>query len=310
MITLTTDFGTRDGYVAAMKGTMLDIHPQARLVDVTHEIHPQDVMEAAFVLRTAVPYFPTESVHLVVVDPGVGTQRRAVAVRHETEHGVHTFVGPDNGIFPLVLETESPDEAVVLDAPDAWRTPEPSATFHGRDVFAPVAAHLAAGRDLPDVGSPIDTLKPLRWALPIVDAQTVEGMVIHVDRFGNCITNVRRDTLHRAQALDADASHEAGASDNDASHGEDADAPDSLLRSSPDDDSTAPADGVPPVKAYAGSAILENVRATYGDVAEGEPLLLFGSTGFLEIAVNAGNAAELLDVRKGDSVKLVLQNAL
>lgn len=295
MITLTTDFGTRDAYVAAMKGTMLGIHPSARLVDVTHEIDPQDVMEAAFVLRGAVPYFPDGSIHLVVVDPGVGTKRRAVAVRHETESGVHTFVGPDNGLFSLVLDTESPDDAVVLDAPSAWRTDDPSTTFHGRDIFAPVAAHLATGRPLSDVGTPVESLQPLRWALPIVDAQSIEGMVVHVDRFGNCITNVRRQTLAKAGSL-----HDASAEENGS---EGANASDS----SRTDDVPRPAR---PIKGYAGSAILEGIHTTYGAVAEGDPLLLFGSTGFLEIAVNAGNAAELLDIRKGGSVKLVFPRAM
>jgi hypothetical protein len=271
MITLTTDFGTQDAYVAAMKGVMLDVHPAATFVDITHEIHPQDVMEAAFVLRTAVPFMPDGTVHLVVVDPGVGTERRAVAVRRDDQW----FVGPDNGVFPLVLDDESPEAMVELDTPDVWRAPTPSTTFHGRDIFAPVAAHLAAGRSLAEVGSPIDTLQPLRWALPIADEHAVEGQIIHVDRFGNCITNIRRDTLADTPAADA-------------------------LEGVPDG---------PAVKCYAGSTILEGLHATYGAVAEEEPLLLFGSTGFLEVAVNAGNAAERLDIRKGDSVKLTFPSS-
>lgn len=268
MITLTTDFGTRDGYVAAMKGAMLRIHPSARFVDVSHSIHPQDVMEAAFVLRTAAPFFPEGSVHLVVVDPGVGTDRRAVALRH----GGHWYVGPDNGVFPLILNDEPPEAAVSLDAPDAWRTPDPSTTFHGRDIFAPVAAHLAAGASLHDVGTPVDDLKPLRWALPITDASSVQGWVVHIDRFGNCITNIRPSTLLDAAPTEA-----------------------------------ASVDALPPLKGYAGSARLDGLRTTYGDVTEGDPLLLFGSSGLLEIAVNGGNASELLDVQKGDSVKIVYQ---
>lgn len=271
-ITLTTDFGTEDGYVAAMKGTILQICPEVQLIDVTHEISPQDVMETAFVLQTARPFFPDNTVHLVVVDPGVGTDRRAVALRH----GSHWFVGPDNGVFPLVLNEEPPDAVVELDDPDAWRTTAPSATFHGRDIFAPAAGHLAAGAALNSIGSPLESLEPLRWAEPITDEQTVQGWVIHVDRFGNCITNIRRPTL--AAALDRD------------------------------EESLSVSD-LPPIKGYAGNTVVETVRPTYGAVAEGEPLLLFGSTGFLEIAVNSGNAAELLDIRKGDSVKLSFEDA-
>lgn len=258
IITLTTDFGTRDAYVAAMKGVILSRCPDVRLVDVTHEIAPQEVMEAAFVLRGAAPHYPEGTIHLVVVDPGVGTSRRAVALCH----GGHRFVGPDNGVFSLALDESPPDEAVVLDRPAFWRVPEPSATFHGRDVFAPVAAHLAAGLALADVGTPTDRLEPLHWALPIADEQGVQGWVVHIDRFGNCITNISRSLFDERCAGRR-------------------------------------------VRCYAGGAILAGVRTTYDTVAPGEPLALFGSSGLLEIAVNTGNAAELIGIRKGAPVNLV-----
>lgn len=267
LITITTDFGLEDGYVAAMKGTVLSIAPDARLIDVTHQVHPQDIMEAAFVLQSVQPYFPDGTIHLVVVDPGVGTSRRAVALRQ----GRHWFVGPDNGIFPLALQDGSPDEVVELDEPDVWRSPTPSNTFHGRDIFAPAAGHLAAGRALSDLGSSVDQLEQLQWGTPIVDPPSVVGRVAHVDHFGNCITNVDRPTL--AEAAD-------------------------LRETSPS------SDAFPALKAFAGSTILTTLHSTYGAVPEGEPLLLFGSTGLLEIGVNGGNAAELLDIRKGDSVKV------
>lgn len=271
LITLTTDFGTRDAYVAAMKGTMLDICPEARFVDITHEISPQDVMEAAFVLRQAVPYFPSDAVHLVVVDPGVGTERRPVAVRH----GAHHYVGPDNGVFPLVLDTSTPTRSVVLDRKSIWRTTTPSTTFHGRDIFAPAAAHVAAGRALSEVGSPIDELKPLRWAEPLADEEGLQGWVVHIDHFGNCITNISRKALMRSTP--------EGARDGD-----------------------TPADIA--FKCFVGGESFTEIHPTYGDVAEGEPLLLFGSSDFLEVSVNAGNAAELLDIRKGASVNLVFND--
>lgn len=261
-LTLTTDFGTQDAYVAAMKGVILERCPGAPLVDVTHEIAPQDVMEAAFVLRQAVPYFSEQTVHLVVVDPGVGTERRPVALRA----GDRFFVGPDNGLFSLVLGDDDPDEIAVLDDPAHWRTPDPSTTFHGRDIFAPAAAHLAAGGALEDLGSPADELQPLRWALPITDAQGIQGWTIHVDRFGNCITNVPRPLFEEhAQGRD--------------------------------------------IKCYAGGAILEGIAPTYGAVAEGEPLMVFGSSGFLEVAVSGGNAAKLLGIQKGDTVNVVFQSS-
>jgi hypothetical protein len=267
LITLTTDFGTRDAYVAAMKGTMLDICPDARFVDVTHEINPQDVMEAAFVLRQAVPYFPPDAIHLVVVDPGVGTERQPIAVRH----GAHHYVGPDNGLFSLVLDTDTPRQAVVLDRKSIWRTTTPSQTFHGRDIFAPAAAHIAAGCALSEVGSRIDALKPLRWSQPLADEEGLKGWVVHIDHFGNCITNISRDAL---------------------------------ARSAPGTASDNPLADVP-FKCFVGNTSFTEIHPTYGDVAEGEPLLLFGSSDFLEVSVNAGNAAELLDIRKGDSINLV-----
>jgi S-adenosylmethionine hydrolase len=253
-----------------MKGTMLSICPEARLVDVTHGISPQDVMEAAFVLRSTRAHFPDETIHLVVVDPGVGTDRRAVALRADGQW----FVGPDNGVFPLALDQAPPDAMVELDDPDFWRNESPSTTFHGRDIFAPAAAHLAAGRSVEDIGTPVDTLEPLQWARPSTAPQMVEGRVIHVDHFGNCITNIRRKTLADAAELD---------------------------------DPAPPVNAFPPLDAYVGNTVLEELHPTYGAVPEGDPLLLFGSTDHLEIAANGGNAAELLGIRKGDSVKFVLE---
>jgi len=269
LITITTDFGNQDAYVPSMKGTMLSICPDARLVDVTHEISPQDVMEAAFVLRSTREHFPDDTIHLVVVDPGVGTDRRAVALRAEGQW----FVGPDNGVFPLVLDQAPPDAVAELDDPAFWRDDSPSTTFHGRDIFAPAAAHIAAGRSVETLGSSVDALEPLQWARPSTAPQTVQGWIVHVDHFGNCITNIRRSTLAEAAGLD---------------------------------DPAPPLDAFPSLKAYVGNTVLEELHPTYGAVPEDDPLLLFGSTDHLEIAANGGNAAELLDIRKGDSVKFVL----
>lgn len=191
LVTLTTDFGLRDGYVAAMKGVILQVHPGLRLVDISHEIPPQDVMAAAFVMRQAIPFFPDEAVHLAVVDPGVGTDRKLIAASTER----FMFVGPDNGLLSLLLGEKEAEKIVVLDRPEAWRVPEPSATFHGRDVFAPVAAHLAAGMPLEEVGAPATDIKRLHWPVPQVDEHGIDAFVVHVDRFGNCITNLSAEEL-------------------------------------------------------------------------------------------------------------------
>ncbi|MDX1531546.1 MAG: SAM-dependent chlorinase/fluorinase, partial [Rhodothermales bacterium] len=174
LLTLTTDFGLDDGYVAAMKGVIHAIAPGLRTVDITHAVAPQDVMGAAFVLRQAAFFFPPDTVHLVVVDPGVGTERRAVAARI----GGHTFVGPDNGLLSLLPGGDAPEALVTLDRPTYWRSPHPSATFHGRDIFAPAAAHLAAGRALGEVGTPAEALQRLHWVRPRADDNGVQGWVV------------------------------------------------------------------------------------------------------------------------------------
>ncbi len=257
-ITITTDFGLRDPYVAAMKGVMLGINPDVQLIDISHEVAPYDVMEAAFVLRHALPYFPPGGVHLAVVDPGVGTARKPIVV----QAGGRYFVGPDNGLLKLVLGAEAIDAVFHLDQPAFWRTAQPAATFHGRDVFAPAAAHLSRGALPAQLGSPLAELTPLHWALPVADDDGVTGWVVHIDRYGNCITNIPG----------------------------------------------AYAESPPPgryVKTYVGACIINRFERAYAEAAAGDPLVLVGSSGYVEIAVNAGNAAELLGIRRGASVSIV-----
>lgn len=192
LITFITDFGTKDGYVAAMQGTILSINPDVRFLDISHHVAPQDIMEAAFLLKNSYEFFPANTIHLVITDPQVGTNRRAVALRFQD----HYFIGPDNGIFSLLLEEALPDELVVLDKKEFWRTYSPSPTFHGRDIFAPVAAHLASGKTLSELGSPLDALERMYWASPVADAQGIQGWVIHIDHYGNCITNITADLFN------------------------------------------------------------------------------------------------------------------
>lgn len=185
IITLTTDFGLADGYVAAMKGVILAIAAQARLVDVSHEIAAQDVQQAAYVLGQAAPYFPRGVIHLAVVDPGVGSTRRPLLVTTRRA----AFVGPDNGLFTAALD-EPGAAAWVLNRPEFW-LPEPSATFHGRDIFAPVAAYLALGRVAEELGSAIEDAVRLPALVPErIGNSQLRGHVIHVDRFGNLITSI------------------------------------------------------------------------------------------------------------------------
>jgi S-adenosylmethionine hydrolase len=189
LITLTTDFGLQDHYVSAMKAVMLGISPNARFVDVSHEIPAQDIMAGAWVVRNSAFLYPPGTVHLVVVDPGVGTSRHAVALKIKDQY----FVGPDNGIFSLFFD-EFEYEAYKLNNSAYWRE-SISNTFHGRDIFAPVAAHLSNGVSLEEVGEPIEELVTYHWAVPIADRDGLQGWVVHIDRFGNLITNISHDLI-------------------------------------------------------------------------------------------------------------------
>ena len=186
VITLTTDFGQADGYVGAMKGVILSLCPDAALVDISHEIRPQAVEQAAYVLSTAVAYYPPGTVHLVVVDPGVGSERRPLAV--QTERAM--YVSPDNGVISLALAQDPARQAVRL-AEQRYRLPSVSATFHGRDIFAPAAAHLACGASLIEMGEalPVSALVELSISTPEPQPGGWRCVILHVDRFGNLITN-------------------------------------------------------------------------------------------------------------------------
>ncbi len=212
IITLTSDFGLQDPYVAAMKGAILAINPAARLVDVSHAIRPQAIEQAVFVLAAAWPYFPPGAIHVVVVDPAVGSRRRALALRSAAA----TFVGPDNGVLSTALSDDvraaaddSPGlvglptgcRAVSLTNERYFRSPV-SSTFHGRDVFGPVAAHLSLGVPLEDLGDPVEQI----MALPPFRARrqpdgSLRGRVLHIDAFGNLITDVRVEDLPSRGAI-------------------------------------------------------------------------------------------------------------
>jgi S-adenosyl-L-methionine hydrolase (adenosine-forming) len=189
IITLLTDFGLKDNYTASMKGVILGINPHARLVDVSHLVPPQDIRSGAFLLRRVYQDFPPGTIHLAVVDPGVGTSRRGLAMKA----GGYFFVGPDNGLFSWILRKEHMWSAHSLEVSAYWRRVV-SRTFHGRDIFAPVAAHLASGVDVSAFGpacSPL--LAP--WSSPEGREDELAGEVVYVDHFGNAITNLTRKDL-------------------------------------------------------------------------------------------------------------------
>jgi len=193
IVTLTTDFGLRDAYVAEMKGVMLGIaeaaHRPLALVDVTHDVERHDITEGALALEAAAPCFPAGTVHLAVVDPGVGTARRGLALAA----GGHVFIGPDNGLFTPFLEDGEWRAFELVEAD--YRLPHVSRTFHGRDVFAPAAAHVASGVDPARLGPPLADPVRLAWPEVRAVAGAVAGAVVHADRFGNLITSIHARTL-------------------------------------------------------------------------------------------------------------------
>jgi S-adenosylmethionine hydrolase len=260
IITLLTDFGTEDYFVGAMKGVILTRSPTSVLVDITHAIPPQDVRAAAFTLSAAYPHFPAGSIHLAVVDPGVGSDRRPVLV----EAATHLFVGPDNGLFSIVLE-QVPDARIRHLTNTGYFLPNPSSTFHGRDIFAPVAAALAQGIAPEDLGPAIQD--PIRFESVRYESMadgTMAGRIMHIDHFGNCITNLPWDRLLTLSAARSFSLQ---------------------------------------VKEFQIQKLAQSYREAASD--PGKPFLIRGSAGFLEISVQSNSAARQLEIRVGEPVRLV-----
>jgi S-adenosylmethionine hydrolase len=187
IITLLTDFGTKDTFVGTVKGVILSICPGAQLVDLSHEVPPQAVFTGAFLLKSAIDYFPKGTIHLAVVDPGVGSTRKAIALKSKG----HFFVGPDNGLFSAALEGKGIEQIVEL-TEKKYQLPNPSSTFHGRDIFAPVAAHLAKGVALNCLGAKLNNCIWRQVPRPFKTAKGWTGEVLWIDRFGNLITNLEK----------------------------------------------------------------------------------------------------------------------
>ncbi len=195
VITLTSDFGSGSPYVAAMKGVILSINPAVTLVDVTHDVRPQDVRHGALVLDDVTRRFPAETIHVAVVDPGVGTDRAIVYARI----GNQGYVAPDNGLLSRLAQRAAPSKLIRLTEPQYWLEPV-SATFHGRDVMAPAAAHLSLGLDPDKLGPPLEKLVMLDWPQPRVAPGKIEGQILDIDSFGNLITNIEAKMIAQVPA--------------------------------------------------------------------------------------------------------------
>ncbi|MFQ5913507.1 MAG: S-adenosyl-l-methionine hydroxide adenosyltransferase family protein [Nitrospinota bacterium] len=262
VLTFITDFGLSDGFVGTMKGVALAICPDLTIVDITHQVPPQDIRTGELILRAAHPYFPQGTIHVAVVDPGVGSGRRAILIQDEK----FLFLGPDNGVLTSALEKEGAKVREVCNP--RWFLKGPSATFHGRDVFAPAAAHLGAGAEPTDAGPEVSDAIRLPFPSPRVEADRkgararIRGVVIHVDRFGNLITNVDRESFEEASGS---------------------------------------ARGGRARVFLKGREVAELVRF-YNESREGKAAALFNSWGFLELFVSCGNAAQILNAGLDETV--------
>jgi S-adenosylmethionine hydrolase len=262
IITLTTDFGTNDHFVGAVRGVILDTAPNACLVDISHAVQPFDILDGALTISQAYSYFPSGTVHLVIVDPGVGTARRPILMTGDR----HQFVAPDNGVLSLIYDREQRISVRHITA-EHYFLPAVSNTFHGRDIFAPVAAFLAKGVEPDRFGDEITDF--VRFAAPRpkpLDEHTFRGVVLKVDRFGNLVTNF---TVQDVPQLF---------------------------------ESTAPAFKI----TIGGKGQVTCICRNYAEINTGEAFGILGSMGFLEIAVNRGSAYQLLGAGKGAEVNLVL----
>jgi S-adenosylmethionine hydrolase len=256
IITLLTDFGTRDHYVASMKGAILAINPAANIVDISHDIAPFQILEAAYTLSQAWHNFPAGTIHVAVVDPGVGSSRRPIVVHA----GGHFFIGPDNGIFSLVLDRLGEYAAHEI-TNTRYMASNPSRTFHGRDIFTPVAAHISTSVVISRFGASIEDLTFIKSVHPLEIAPLKwEGIVLHVDRYGTFITNLPSDKF----PVNSDKSY---------------------------------------CLAVGGVSVSQYFHY-YDAAAPGVPFLIHGSSGYLEVSMNQGDAAAFLGVRPGQPFEI------
>jgi len=259
-ITLLTDFGNHDAYAGIMKGVISGINPSANVIDICHNVPPQDVFQGAYLLYTAYKYFPKGTVHVGVVDPGVGSQRKIVCVKTSN----YLFLVPENGILSFILREERP-QSIFQVANNTYFLPSPSTTFHGRDIFAPVAAHLSLGVSPEKLGPLVNKLSELEIPEPIYKKGNteIEGAIISVDVFGNLITNITEQAIKK-------------------------------LRISPGNMLT-----------IIGRRKIHGLHTSYSEVEISEPLVLTGSAGYLEISVNQGNAQNYFHAKRGAKIRIL-----
>lgn len=262
IVTLLTDFGTVDEYAGVMKGVILSINPAANIVDISHAVDPQDILQAAYLINSAYSFFPAKTIHVIVVDPGVGSNRAVLALEKEA----HIFIAPDNGVLTLLIDAGNVDSVSrVTNRKFFLNTVSP--TFHGRDIFAPVAAHLSMGIKVSETGPTVDQHDIVRLPIckpSVTHTGEISGHIISIDRFGNLITDIGLSMLKKNWVR--------GQEEN--------------------------------MIVTIGDTELRGVKHSYGNVPAGNPLAIIGSRGFLEIAVNIGSAELFFNVKRGDTVRV------
>jgi len=259
IISLLSDFGLKDPYVAEMKAVILSICPETRIVDITHGVEKFNIRMGAFMLASAAPYFPKGTIHVAVVDPGVGTKRRPIVV--VTKQAV--YVGPDNGLLMLAAQKQGVTHVYHITNRE-FMLPKISRTFHGRDIFTPTAAHLAKGKAPSEVGPEIHDYAVPKFAAPSLDKNMLHGEILHIDDFGNMITNISEEELKKTGIRDGDNLQ---------------------------------------VELREKQIGLKLCRA-YGEVGARCPLAIIGSHGFLEISVNQDSAARRFEAKIGEPVRV------
>jgi S-adenosylmethionine hydrolase len=275
IITLLTDFGENDAYVGAMKGVILSISPHVQLVDISHQVTPQDIRQAASMLASVYTYYPPQTVHLAVVDPGVGSARQPIAL--ETPRGI--FVAPDNGLLTFIRLSEPSSTPVLLKDSSYW-LPSPSNTFHGRDIFSPAAAHLANGISIYKLGPVLEAIVMLSLPILEITPTTIRGEVVQADRFGNLLTSIRRLRWINSEYLEFQT---------------------------PGEDAAPLRFDAARTRVTCGWHAVKGIQQTYSQVVPGQAVAIVGSDGELEIAVNQGNAGDTLSIQVGAPVTLHLE---
>ena len=258
IITLLTDFGLRDPYVSMMKAVILSINPTVKIIDISHKIPKFNILSASFILKSAAKYFPKNTIHVVVIDPGVGSKRRAITIKTKNYY----FIGPDNGVLiPAALEDGIVESRNIINK--KYFRKDVSKTFHGRDIFAPVAAYLSLGIDFKELGPKIQDFIIPSFSFPRIDKDKIIGNIIHIDDFGNIVTNIKKENIEKFCKAKTCRDFKINIGNQE---------------------------------------LIVPFLRSYSDIAKDNLLALIDSENYLEISVNMGNAAKMLKAKERERI--------